>query len=84
MKYYVQSGQIKTVIDSASRYEAAFHGLRKALVKDDTLLPGKFVYCSERGFYDESERPDDVNDDAEFFPADQVLKDLGIRENFDI
>lgn len=83
MKYYVQSGDIQIVIDKPNFQEAVFHGMKNALMKNGKLLPGKLVYCSEKGFYN-VEKPDELDENAVFVSTEKVLEDLGIRECYKI
>lgn len=85
MKYYVQTGDIKMIIDRPSPYEAAFYGIRKALLddKEEKKTLGIITFVGESGFIDDVDEPK-TNMDDRFILTERILTDLGIGDYFHI
>ena len=49
-KYYVQSGEVKNVIESEDEFSACVKSLKKALLDDEDLEVGLLFVTSEKGF----------------------------------
>ena len=74
-KFYVLSGDLQTVLDRDSSYQAAVDAFRNVLYNDDVNGLSWLVKVSELGF-------ESVNEDDVIFLTQGLLDDAGMGDEF--
>lgn len=84
MKYYVRTGDFKFIIDRPSEYEAAFYGLKNALIRDEQEKKnvGLITVVREDRFPEPTDDIDLIGDDS-IILTERLLIDMGIADYFE-